>query len=410
MSTVIPQGDIDRFADVIVRVGLNLQSGQRLLVRAELQTAPLVRAVARSAYRAGAPLVDVLWSDEQLVLARVETAPDDSLEEFPAWALAANLEYIERGDALLSIAASTPTLLSGQNPERISRMMRTSSQRMKPVGELVQRNAVPWSVVSYPTPGWAAQIFPDLPANEREQRLWQMIALVCRLDAPDPVAAWQAHSQDLEARAAYMNGKRYSELRYRAPGTDLALGLADGHYWVGGGAQSEAGQSFVPNLPTEEIFTLPHRERAEGVLRSSRPLNYGGTLIEDFTLRFAGGRVVEASATRGEAVLRQLVDTDEGAARLGEVALVSDSSPVARTGLLFANTLFDENAASHLALGNGYAACVENGSDKDRFAQAGGNTSNVHVDFMIGSAEMEVDGITADGTVEPVMRRGEWAF
>jgi aminopeptidase len=226
------------------------------------------------------------------------------------------------------------------------------------------------------------------------------------------VAAWQTHLAALNARCDYMNAKAYTALRYSGPGTDFTLGLPEGHLWAGGDSISEGGQRFVANLPTEEIFSLPHRARAEGVVRSSRPLSYAGTLISDFSLRFEGGRVTQLEAATGEAVLRRLLETDEGAARLGEVALVPDSSPVSRTGLLFANTLFDENAASHLALGNGYRFCLRGGSvlGNKEFEAAGGNLSATHVDFMIGSADLAIDGIAADGSAEPVMRAGEWAF
>jgi aminopeptidase len=412
MSDFISPEELGRYADVIVQVGLSLQPGQRLLIRADLQTAPLVRAVARSAYTAGARLVDVIWGDEQLTLVRVQSAPRDSFGEVPTWYPAATLEYLRAGDAMLSIYAATPTLLSGQDPEAVSTMMRATAKAGQPVTELIQRNAAAWAVVSYPTPGWAAQVLPDVPADEREARLWGAIATTCRLDTEDPVGAWKEHVSDLSARAAYLNAKSYTALRYKAPGTDLTVGLARGHIWAGGGSTSEGGISFVPNLPTEEVFTLPDRARVDGVVRSTRPLNYGGTLIEDFTLTFEAGRVVDVKAASGEEVLRRLVDTDEGSARLGEVALVSASSPVARTGLLFANTLFDENAASHLALGSGYRFCIEGGAEMtaEQFSEAGGNVSTTHVDFMIGSAAMEIEGLKADGTSEPLMRGGEWAF
>lgn len=404
--------ELQHYADVIVRVGVNLQPGQRLLVRADLQTVDLVRAVVRSAYRVGARFVDVVWSDEQLNLVRLEEAARDSLGHVAAWQPAVSIDYLEAGDALVSIYAATPTLLAGQDPEAVSTMLRAAAHAAKPVSDLVQRNAAAWVVVSYPTPGWAAAVLPEAPGEAQLKRLWQAIASTCRLDQPDPVAAWQAHVRELAARADYMNIRRYDALRFSGPGTDLTVGLVAEHLWAGGGATSEGGGPFVPNLPTEEIFTLPHQGRAEGVIHSSRPLNYGGTLIDDFSINFSNGRVTAVSAASGAATLQRLIETDEGAARLGEVALVPASSPVGRTGLLFANTLFDENAASHLALGNGYRGCVREGNAMDdaRFAAIGGNLSIVHVDFMIGSAAMDVDGIYPDGRSEAVMRGGEWAF
>ncbi|HMQ34025.1 MAG TPA: aminopeptidase, partial [Chloroflexaceae bacterium] len=322
MSNHSSAEELGRYADVIVQVGLNLQRGQRLMVRADLQTAPLARAVARSAYRAGARLVDVIWGDEQLTLVRAQEADRETLDEVPAWYPEAAAGYLRAGDAMLSIYAATPTLLAGQDPAAVSRMMQATAKAARPVTELVQRNAAPWAVVSYPTPGWAAQVLPDVPEAEREARLWRAIATTCRLDSEDPVGAWKEHVSDLNARAAYLNGKGYTALRFRAPGTDLTVGLAAGHIWAGGDSVSEGGQSFVPNLPTEEVFSLPDRARVDGVVRSSRPLNYGGTLIEDFTLTFEAGRVVKGEAAQGGETLRRLLDTHEGAARLREVALV----------------------------------------------------------------------------------------
>jgi aminopeptidase len=404
--------ELDRYADVIVHVGLNIQPGQRLLVRADIQTAPLVRSVARAAYAAGAPFVDVLWADEELGLVRVKHAPRDSFEEIPAWQPRVNEDYIRDGAALVSIRGDRPGLLAGQDPEAISSMMQALARANMPVSALIQRNATAWAVVAYPTPGWAAQVFPELPDDEAVAKLWAAIAAACRLDSANPVEAWRGHLASLNARCAYMNEKAYTALHYRAPGTDLTLGLPEGHIWAGGDSENERGVTFVANLPTEEIFTMPHRARAEGVLRSSRPLSYAGTLITEISIAFQGGRVTKVGAATGQEVLQRVVDTDEGSARLGEVALVPDNSPISRSGILFANTLFDENAASHLALGSAYRINVANGPgmNDEQFNGAGGNLSAIHLDFMIGSAEMQIDGVRADGQAEPVMRDGEWAF
>ncbi|MFQ3661464.1 MAG: aminopeptidase [Chloroflexaceae bacterium] len=412
MTAPIPPAELERYADVIVQVGLNIQPGQRLIIRADLTTADLVRAVARRAYQAGARLIDVTWSDEQLALIRVQTAPRDSLSEAAAWIPRVSVEYMRAGDVRLAITSETPTLMVNQDPEAVSTMKRAEARAAQELFALLQRNASVWTVVAYPSPGWAAHVFPGLPADEQVSGLWRAIATICRLHAADPVATWWAHIADLEARSAYLTERAYSALHFRAPGTDLRVGLAPGHSWAGGGSVSERGQRFVPNLPTEEVFTLPHRERVEGTVRSSRPLIYGGNVIDEFTLTFEGGRVVRATAAQGEEVLRRLLATDEGAARLGEVALAPGSSPVGQTGLLFANTLYDENASSHLALGGGYRFCLAGGSSMsaEEFAAAGGNLSAIHEDFMIGSPAMDVDGLTATGSAEPVMRGGEWAF
>jgi aminopeptidase len=258
--------------------------------------------------------------------------------------------------------------------------------------------------------GWAARVFPQLPREQQVPRLWDAIGALCRLDRPDPVVAWEEHLKALALRRDYLNAKRYAALKYTGPGTELTIGLPEGHLWVSGRSESRSGIAFAPNLPTEEVFTMPHADRVDGTVRSTKPLSYGGTVIENFELTFAGGRVVRVAAERGQAVLQQLVDTDAGAARLGELALVPHGSPVAQSGLLFYNTLFDENAASHVALGSAYKFTMSGGEnmDDDAFERAGGNRSAVHVDFMIGSPALDVDGVLPAGTSEPLMRRGEW--
>jgi aminopeptidase len=254
-------------------------------------------------------------------------------------------------------------------------------------------------------------MFPDLAPEQQVSRLWDAISRLCRLDRSDPIAAWQAHVEALAARSDYLNRKHYDALKYIGPGTDLTIGLPAGHLWVSGRTVSQSGIAFTANLPTEEVFSIPHKDRVDGVVRSSKPLSYGSTLIEDFSMRFAEGRIVSIEAKRGEAVLRQLIETDAGARRLGEIALVPHSSPISQSGLLFYNTLFDENAASHVALGSAYKFTLSGGdqmNDED-FERAGGNRSIVHVDFMIGSGDLDVDGVLQNGTTEPVMRGGEWA-
>jgi aminopeptidase len=292
----------------------------------------------------------------------------------------------------------------------VSALQQAASQAVRPFREAISRNRTNWAVVAAPSPAWAARVFPDLPRAEQVGCLWDAIARLCRLDQADPVGAWEAHLATLALRRDVLNQKRYAALKYRGPGTDLRVGLAPGHVWTSGRSVSAQGITFAPNLPTEEVFTMPHKDRVEGTVRSTKPLGYGGTLIENFTFRFAEGRIVDFTAERGEAVLRDLVATDPGAGRLGEVALVPHSSPVAQSGLLFYNTLFDENAATHAALGSAYKFTLAGGEalDDAAFEGAGGNQSAVHVDFMIGSAELDVDGIRDDGAAEPLMRGGEW--
>lgn len=407
-----PSQGLENFAELIIRVGLNLRPGQHLVVRAPVEAALLVRKVAASAYKAGCRLVDVMWSDDQVTLARYQYAPRDSFEEYPHWFFPAMEEYARRGDALLSIAAEDPDLLKGQDPKLISLAQQTRMRLGRGYSTLISRSATNWCVVSMPIPAWAAKVFPGLSAEAAMEKLWEMIANACRLDQPDPVAAWQAHVRQLAARCKYFNQRQYSALHFSGPGTDLTVGLPEKHVWMSGQMTSENGILFLPNIPTEEMFTLPDRRRIDGVVRATLPLSYGGNLIEDFSLTFEGGRVVKVSAARNESILRDLVETDEGSHSLGEVALVPHSSPISQSGILFFNTLFDENAASHLALGRAYKFSLQGGEamSDEQFLAAGGNLSLTHVDFMVGSGQIDLDGIRADGSVEALMRAGEWAF
>ena len=408
---------LQSYADLTVNVGLNLQPGQRLLIigplangGVSLEAAPLVRHLAASAYRAGAPLVEAIWGDEPLQLARFAGAKRETLTEYSTWLPKALVEHVSAGHAMLSIYANDPDLLKREPPDEVGALQQAVSFAVRPFRELISRNQTNWAVVAAPAAGWAAKMFPALAPDAQMARLWDEIGRLCRLDRPDPIAAWNTHLECLAARAACLNAKRYAALKYTGPGTDLTLGLPAGHVWVSGRTASRAGVPFTANLPTEEVFTIAHKDLVEGTVRSTKPLSYGGTLIEGFSLRFERGRVVSLTAERGESVLRQLVETDEGAARLGEVALVPHSSPVSQSGLLFYNTLFDENAASHVALGAAYKFTIDGGDTMDdaEFERAGGNRSAVHVDFMIGSGELDVDGVGRNGTVEPLIRSGEW--
>jgi aminopeptidase len=285
------------------------------------------------------------------------------------------------------------------------------STAVRPFREHLSKNGTNWSIIAAPSAGWAARVFPDAPPDRRIDLMWEQIAKLVRLDQPDPVAAWEAHLAALAARRDFLNARRYDVLRYRGPGTDLSIGLAPGHLWAAGRSVSQHGVAFSPNLPTEEVFTMPHRDRVHGVVSSTKPLGYAGTMIDDFSMTFERGRIVKAVARRGQEVLDGMLATDEGATRLGEVALVPHDSPVAQSGLLFYNTLFDENAASHLAIGSAYKFTMRGGEalTDEQFEQAGGNRSATHVDFMIGSPALDIDGVLADGTVEPLMRGGNWA-
>jgi aminopeptidase len=406
------------YAELTVKVGLNLQPGQRLLIigplangGVSLEAAALVRRIAAAAYRAGAPLVEALWGDEPLQLARFEHAPRDSFSQFSTWLPKALVEHVEAGHAVLSVYANDPDLLRNESPDLVSALQQAVSFGVRPFRELISRNQTNWTVIASAGASWAARVFPRSPAAQQVPRLWDAIGRLCRLNQPDPIAAWTAHLAALAARSDYLNLKQFDALKYCGPGTDLTLGLPAGHVWVSGRSASRSGILFTANLPTEEVFTIAHKDRVDGTVRSTKPLSYGGTLIEGFSLRFTEGRVTGLDADRGESVLRQLVETDAGAGRLGEVALVPHSSPISQSDLLFYNTLFDENAASHVALGSAYKFTLSGGDamNDEQFERAGGNRSAVHVDFMIGSGDLDVDGIRKDGISEPLMRRGDWA-
>ena len=419
------QETLRKYAEAIVKVGLNLRAGQRLIItnsvsRGVLPPArPLVHEITKAAYAAGARFVDVIWGDEEMLRLRLGNAPADSFSEYPTWQVKGVLDMFEKGDALLSIYANDPDVYRGLDPERLGAMQRSHLENWAPISNLITRNASNWSIAAAAAPAWAAKIFPDLDVEESMEKLWQAIFETTRATQPDPVAAWKEHIQNLRKHAQYMQARSYSALHYRAASsgdrsdkTDFTLGLPPGHKWISAQTMAENGVVFTANMPTEEIFTLPDRQRAEGIVHSTFPLSYGGSLIEDFSVTFKDGRIVRVQAKKNEAILQKLVDTDEGSIRLGEVALVPASSAIARRGHLFYNTLFDENASCHIAIGRAYRFTLTGGEEltDEEFNAAGGNTSITHVDFMIGSPQMDIDGIHEDGRREPVMRQGEWAF
>ena len=409
---------LKRYAQAIVKVGLNLRAGQRLIItNATSRGVPpagraLVHEVAKAAYSAGARYVEVIWGDEEMMRIRLQYAPADSFGEYPKFHINGIMDMIENDDALLAIYANDPDVNAGMDPERVGAVQKSHLQNYQEVSTQVSRNAVNWCVVGAASPAWAAKIFPDLKPEAAEEKLWKAIFETTRVLQPDPVAAWQEHIQNLVKRSRYMQAKKYSSLHYKGPGTDFTLGLPQGHRWIAARMPAENGVDFTANMPTEEIFTLPDRSRAEGTVTATFPLSYGGSLIEDFSVTFKDGRIVKVNAKKNEAILQKLVDTDEGSTRLGEAALVPASSPIATRGHLFYNTLFDENASCHIAIGRAYRFSLTGGEElnDEEFIAAGGNVSISHVDFMIGSPQMDIDGIKEDGTREPVLRAGEWAF
>ncbi|MHA2131743.1 MAG: aminopeptidase [Promethearchaeota archaeon] len=411
--------NLEKYADVIVKVGLNIQLGQRLLIGmpttgidgVQLELAPLIRLIVKKAYQLGAKLVDVIWDDDQIRYLRYKYAPSDSFEEYPTWRADAALDIAKEGDAMLVIAARDPDLLSEIDSNIILTSHKTLLKHMKPSNDIRRKGLVNWSAITAPVDGWADKVFPDIPQEERKLRFWDTIFDISRIKHEDPASAWQEHINQLVARSSYLNDKNYASLHFKAPGTDLTIGLPKTHLWKSAYFTTQGGISNVVNIPTEEIFTIPHKDKVEGTVTASKPL-VTGVLIEELSLTFSNGKVVKATAKTGEDYLLDLLKTDEGASRLGEVSLVPHSSPISQSGLLFYNILIDENASCHIALGSGIRTCLKNGlimSDEE-FSSAGGNKCLFHLDFMIGSEKMDVDGICEDGTIEPVMRKGEWAF
>ena len=403
---------LDRLAEVAVRVGLGLRAGQELVLTAPTDAMPLVRRIVDHAYRAGALLVTTLYADDPAVLSRFAHAPDASFDYAPVWLQDAIALAFKNGAARMAIAGTNPALLAGQDPAKVARVNVAMSKASKPAMELITRHEINWTIVAAATPDWAKLVFPGEPVDQAMAKLWEAIFAASRITGDDPVADWLEHGERLKRRVEMLNAKRYSALRFKTAdgGTDLTVGLADEHLWAGGGTTAGNGVYCQPNIPTEECFTTPHKDRVDGVVRASKPLSHQGTLIENIRCRFEGGKIVEATATAGEDVLNRLISTDDGARRLGEVALVPASSPIAASGILYWSTLFDENAASHIALGQAYSTCLAGGEkmSDEELAALGANSSLIHVDWMIGSAAMDVDGIAANGGAEPLMRSGEW--
>jgi aminopeptidase len=400
----VGESRLERYADLIVRVGANVQPGQVVFVTSPPEHAELAREVTRSAYRAGARYVDVAYQDTHAQRAMIESAPEEVLTETQSWALA-RLDGLLAGGAQIGILGEAePDLFADLDQTRVGKARPVEQVRRYLAG--VNNRQLNWTLAAYPTAGQAQAMFgePDV------ERLWEAVAYSVRLDEPDPVAAWSDHVDRLRLRAAQLDTLQLDAVRFAGDGTDLTVGLLEGSRWRGGGLSTQSGIYHVPNLPTEEVFTCPDHRRTEGVVRSTRPLALGGTVVRDLELRFARGRVVDVSASVGADAVRAQLDVDDGAAALGEVALVDGTSRVGRTGLTFFDTLFDENATCHIAYGTGvvFALAELPEGTPEELRERGVNVSAVHTDFMIGGAEVAVDGIGRDGRAVPLIREDEW--
>ncbi|MDT3426316.1 aminopeptidase [Paenibacillus forsythiae] len=402
---------LENYALLAVKVGVNIQPGQTLVVNADIASAELVRLVVRKAYEAGAKLVKVNYSDEVVTRTRYDLAPEESFLE-PPKRFAEEMEELARSNAcFLTIVSTDPNLLKGVEPKRISTHQRVMAEEMAGYRKLLMGNHASWSGVAYPSASWAAKVFPDAPEEERINLLWDAIFRAVRADAENPVEAWRAHLDGLKRRCDKLNERKYRKLHYMAPGTDLTVELPEGHIWCQAGTVNGKGVPFLANIPTEEVFSVPHRDGTNGTVRSTKPLSYAGSIIDGFTLTFKDGKVTDFTAEVGQDKLESLLSMDEGAVSLGEVALVPHRSPISESGILYYTTLFDENASCHLALGASYAFTLEGGTalTTEQLIERGMNQSLIHVDFMMGSPEMNIDGILEDGTAEPIFRNGGWA-
>lgn len=410
-SAAIDPVKLERLAEVVVKVGLQLQPGQDLVLTSSIAALPLTRKIVEHAYKAGAGLVTPIFNDDEITLARFRYGADAGFDRAAGWLYEGMAKAFSNNAARLAVRGDDPSLLSAQDPAKVSRANKANSVAYQPALEKITGFDINWNIVAYPELAWAKQVFPGEADDVAVAKLADAIFSASRVDNDDPIGAWKAHNAALAERTKWLNGHNFHALHFKGPGTDLTVGLADGHEWMGGASTAKNGITCNPNIPTEEVFTTPHARRVTGHVSSTKPLSYQGTLIDEISVRFEEGRIVEATAAKGQDVLQKVLDTDEGARRLGEVALVPHSSPISASGILFYNTLFDENASCHIALGQCYSKCFVGGDklSQDEIAARGGNKSFIHIDWMIGSNKVDIDGVNKDGSTVPVMRQGEWA-
>jgi len=406
----IDEQKIDKLAELAVKTGVSLQKGQDLLLTSPIEALPLVRRVVAHAYKAGANLVTPLFSDPEITVSRFKYASDQSFDKATNWLYNGMAEAFDNNTARLAIVGEDPLLLSSQDPNKVSRANKATSIAAKPAMERITRFDINWNLISWPGKAWACQMFPELDQENAQRKLADAIFTASRVNSPDPISEWKKHNVNLRKWSDWLNSQNFYALSYKGPGTNLTVGLADDHEWMGGASKAQNGVVCNPNIPSEEVFTTPHAFRVDGEVCATKPLSHQGSLIENIRVKFEKGKIIEAHASKGEKVLLKVLDSDEGARRLGEVALVPDNSPISNTGLLFYNTLFDENAACHIALGQCYAKCFKGEQlSKEEIASKGGNSSMIHIDWMIGSNKIDIDGIFKDGSKIPIFRKGNWA-
>ncbi|MGM0865037.1 MAG: aminopeptidase [Bacillota bacterium] len=404
------ESNLERYADLIVHVGLNLQKDQELLISAPITAYKFVRLVTKKAYEAGVLNVLTDFYDEELKKIRLDNSSEDGLKAFPDWKAKGFIEMAENNVALLNLAAPNPSLLRDSDPKRVAILNRASAEAMKDFSAYIGGGKISWLIAAFPTIEWAQTVFPELSQDEAIDKLWENIFYTTRTDQENTVALWESHISNLNKNADRLNEGKYKKLHYKGPGTDLSIEFHPQTKWISAQFTNDQGIPFVPNLPTEEVFTIPVKQGVNGTVTSTKPLNYSGTLIRNFSLTFKDGKVVEYTAEEGYETLKNLLETDEGSSYLGEVALVPHNSPISNTNIIFNNTLFDENASCHIALGRALSVCVEEGKNMtaEQLRKVGFNESMIHVDFMIGSAQLDIDGEKEDGTIEPIFKAGDW--
>lgn len=403
---------LKKYAELLVKVGLNVQEKEPVYIQASIDASEFVHLVVEEAYKIGAEDVKVSYKDDRIAQLKYQYEPESFFENVKQYDIDEKMDYLDRKAAFLSIVSSSPDSLKDADPNKIRKSMAANGKAFKDYMVAVQSDRMSWCVSSYPSVGWAKMMFPELSDDEAVNKLLETILKTVRVDQEDPVKAWEEHDHLLHEKADYLNNKKYKALHYKSEGTDLTIELPNGQYWSGASSVNSKGNSFVANMPTEEVFTAPHKNGVNGTVSNTLPLSYSGNIIDDFTLTFKDGEVVDYKAGVGEEILKSILETDEGSKRLGEVALVPVDSPISNMNTLFYNTLFDENASCHIALGSAYAFCIEGGKDMtaEQLAENGLNDSTTHVDFMIGSKDLSIDGILENGEKEPVFRDGNWAF
>ena len=404
---------LEKYADLIVKTGINLQKGQILVIKSPVDCAYFTREIAQIAYEEGAKEVAISWRDDLFSRIRFLHAPEEVFEEYPEWEKEFYVSYSRQGAAFLIILSEDPEIMKGVNPERIIKYTRTAETAVEECRDRLMSNKIPWCAVAIPSAAWAIKVFPELSEAEAVEKLWEEILKTVRVDTEDPAAAWKKHKSNLKRSMDFLDSNSFKLLHYKnSMGTDLRVELPNGHIWIGGSEYTQGGIEFTANMPTEEVFTLPQKSGVNGKVVSTKPLSCNGNIIDKFSMTFKDGRIVDYTAEKGYDTLKSIIETDEGSHYLGEVALVPYDSPISKSGILFYNTLFDENASCHLAIGKAYLKCIENSGNmtKEQLENAGANNSLIHVDFMIGSRDLEITGITAEGKKVPVFRNGNFAF